>query len=215
MVNQPATRRLLTEAAAAAGYQPKGSYQPAGSYLTTAAYTADKGAPSGLATLGADGKVLPAQLPAANVGTYTVGKAADTTRSTTGATNDTDLIVPGLAAGTYEFSLSVMYKPPTAAAVAVGHTLAVSAGGMYGGLVVAGYQYGTPVGRDQGGTVPAATWPQQNLTTAAVANFTTMTIYRGTLTLSAAATLSYQWAPNTASAVSLCAGSALRLVKVA
>lgn len=71
MALQPATRRLLTEAAAAANYQPKGNYQPAGSYapagsyVTSAALAALEGAPSGIATLGSDGKVPAGQLPAA------------------------------------------------------------------------------------------------------------------------------------------------------
>lgn len=85
MALQPATRRLLTEAAAAAAYQPKGTYQPAGSYVTTTTYAAEKGAPSGIATLGSDGKVLSAQLPVSNsvargvVVAVTVGTAAATT----------------------------------------------------------------------------------------------------------------------------------------
>jgi hypothetical protein len=62
MALQPATRRLLTEATAATTYQPKGTYQPAGSYLTTA----QRGVANGVASLGPDGLVPSAQLPAAS-----------------------------------------------------------------------------------------------------------------------------------------------------
>lgn len=90
---QPANRKLLDDALAASLYQPKGSYQPAGSYLTTATYAAEKGAASGIATLGADGKVPGAQLPAAAAGPVVARLSTAFTFSTVATVDVTGLAV--------------------------------------------------------------------------------------------------------------------------
>jgi hypothetical protein len=70
------------------------------SYLSSAAFTALRGAPSGLATLGTDGTVPAAQLPIGLGGFYAAKAAATSRASTTTQTADPDLRLT-LPAGLY------------------------------------------------------------------------------------------------------------------
>jgi hypothetical protein len=86
---QPDTRRLAV-VADLAGYLP----------------TTQKGAPSGLASLGADGKVPAGQLPPA-AAVFSVAKSADTSRGVAAMADDPHLLLTGLAAGTYQLTAGI------------------------------------------------------------------------------------------------------------
>jgi hypothetical protein len=192
MALQPATRRLLTEAAAATAYQPKGTYQPAGSYLTTA----QLGAANGVASLGADGKVPAGQLPPSSLVSFAAAKAADLTRTSVGnGTADPDLAFASVPAGTYEVTYHCAYKS-TATSQTLGQSLVVSAGVLTAALTSAGSPLGSTVNglflSGAGGT----TMVLSQIGTGGTANTLGVVTYRGTLNLSAAATFSLSLVPG-------------------
>jgi hypothetical protein len=208
MALQPATRRLLTEAAAAAAYQPKGSYQPAGSYLTTA----QLGAANGVASLGADGKVPAGQLPPSSLVSFAAAKAADTTRTNGTVTADPDLAFASVPAGTYEVTYHCALKS-TASTQNLGHNLGVSAGVLTGSLIYAGSATSGTVGVLSLSGAGGATLTLPSVGTGTANTLVVMT-YRGTLNLSAAATFSLSWWLASGTTITLAAGTGLRLVKI-
>lgn len=184
MAVQPDTRRLAVLSDLAG-------------FLTSAAFTALRGAPSGLATLGADGVLPAAQLPAGIGGSFAV-KPADTSRaSTTTQTDDPDLKL-SLGAGLYSLELAVVNSGGTIANAKLGVTA--------GALTQLG------AGVSVTGTVlnaPAALGTLVQLGTGA-------TRLWATVRLSSAAVLSLQWAQSTTSttASTLAAGSWLRVQRL-
>lgn len=102
MALQPATRRLLTEAAAAATYRTAAQTAADADARIAAMLTTQKAKPSGLASLGADGIVPAAQLPApASAPLYAVLSNASVSPSTASASAATGLSLTLPAAGTY------------------------------------------------------------------------------------------------------------------
>jgi hypothetical protein len=95
---QPASRRLLTEGNAAATYIPLGQ----------------KGAASGVATLGSDQKVPSAQLPNIPV-LLTASKATDTSRTAVTTTaDDPELVLSAVPVGLYVVELQLQEGNPSA-----------------------------------------------------------------------------------------------------
>jgi hypothetical protein len=211
MALQPATRRLLTEAAAATAYQPKGSYQPAGSYLTTA----QLGAASGVASLGSDGKVLPAQLPAGAV-VLAKTKTAPTSRANAAAlTDDPDLVLTNVPAGNYVLDGLLRTDAP-----AGGFRIMLGWGAPgYDG----GFQVMTPPSLT--GTVTASTASYWQLAGANAAVNPTVSVTTGNISLlsgalylpAAQSKVSLMWCQSSSNATAtvLNAGSYLRLTKAA
>jgi hypothetical protein len=187
---QPATRRLLTEQAGAA------------------LITAQKAQPGGLASLGADGKVPATQLPPAGV-FFLAKKPADTTRSATTVLNDPDLVLAGLTPGTiYRLTLGLNIT-------AAGDSLRFRLGPNNGNPVAAaGVAAGSFTVVQAGTTVAANTWnvTGQSASGSAAGWSYVQGIYRpqGTDT-----TVALAWYCNTAVAITLAAGSFLRLEAIA
>lgn len=206
---QPATRRLLTEATAAATYRT--AAQTAAD--ADARIAAVKAKPSGLAALGADGIVPASQLPAVSV--QGVVKATQTDRTgTTTATDDPELILANLSAGTYAVDLLTRHKCTSTTTSTA--RLSVTAGTLEGVL------YGTNSGSPSAALSaysppgsPGATLATGGLLYVASTQTITVGMLRGILILSAAATLSFQFAPgSTTVTASLMPGSALRATRL-
>jgi hypothetical protein len=228
MALQPATRRLLTEAAAAAAYQPKGSYQPAGSYVTTNTYAADKGAANGIATLGADGRVPAAQLPAANAGTVEAYLTAGYQQTATAAgTAVPGLQVDGIGTGLWRVELIGMSWVTNSSAFQQARLVAAN------GLVAAnsnGAAYATPAtsstsgwfGYQYANTGGALYTGQTNWTSGSTGSFQLQSgaasvqpfAVRGTLRVTTAGSLRIEGWASAASSAWLDAGTVLRAVKI-
>lgn len=98
---QPATRRLLTEAAGDLKFRTAAQVTTEADARAAAAITAQKAQPSGLASLGADGKVPSGQLPPAAVLTVASYRATDVTLTASTTTPADVGLSVALTAGTW------------------------------------------------------------------------------------------------------------------
>lgn len=176
------------------------------SYVSTAALTALRGAPSGLATLGADGKVPTAQLPTIGAPLYTVLAASGTSVASTSTYTAAGLAVTAVPAGTYAVDLDAAVTAATSGSA----NLTLTGGATWRATLVsvspvAGNSNG--VGISAAGAAPAA----------GLAVGTTVGVrVAGTVTLTAAGDIGVSLkAGATTGAVNLREGSLLRLTRVA
>jgi hypothetical protein len=215
-VTQTAARRLLTEAAAAATYRTAAQVTAAAQAAADGAAAASiplvqKGAASGVATLGADGKVTAAQLPPAT-SLFGAVKAATTTRTATTLAADPDLVVT-LGVGTYWVEVE--------GTVAAGASAVTWQWGFGGG----GAAFTVPADAGQISYTAMTNAPQtsQTLTQGAASGWTIALAANGLaavrisvpLVVTTAGTVALLWAPTTGVQVNLRAGARLRAQKVA
>jgi hypothetical protein len=214
-MTQTAARRLLTEAAAAATYRTAAQVTTEAQAKADAAAAASiplaqKGVASGVASLGADGKVLTAQLPPAATTVLLAGKGVDTSRaSTVTLAADPELTFAAVPVGTYvlEGMLSAGFGPGNL-------NLALA------GTATATLTYAALGGKNTSGTADLPAWAWNTAVArqaAGTSDLAARITVSGTLKVTVAGTVRLDWSQQSSNATAtvLVAGSWLRLSKVA